>query len=42
MAFSYIIYREVEECFDKLADDEECRVVILSGAGKIFTAGAAN
>ncbi|KAK3736814.1 hypothetical protein RRG08_000565 [Elysia crispata] len=33
------VWREVEECFDKLADDEECRVVILSGAGKIFTAG---
>ncbi|GFS06863.1 delta(3,5)-Delta(2,4)-dienoyl-CoA isomerase, mitochondrial-like [Elysia marginata] len=27
------------ECFNQLAEDEECRVVILSGAGKVFTAG---
>jgi enoyl-CoA hydratase/carnithine racemase len=26
-------------CFNKIATDSECRVVVLSGAGKIFTAG---
>ncbi|GFS11693.1 delta(3,5)-Delta(2,4)-dienoyl-CoA isomerase, mitochondrial-like [Elysia marginata] len=32
-------WREMVECFNQLADDEDCRVVILSGAGKVFTAG---
>ena len=26
-------------CFKKIASDTECRAVVLSGAGKIFTAG---
>ena len=30
---------EIGACFQKLSDDSDCRVVVLSGAGKIFTAG---
>ena len=26
-------------CFEKLSVDPDCRVVILSGAGRMFTAG---
>lgn len=32
-------WAEMVECFNKLALDQDCRVVILSGAGKMFTAG---
>ncbi|XP_078315056.1 delta(3,5)-Delta(2,4)-dienoyl-CoA isomerase, mitochondrial-like isoform X2 [Crassostrea virginica] len=32
-------WRECRECFQKLSTDKDCRVVILSGAGKAFTAG---
>ncbi|XP_071528124.1 delta(3,5)-Delta(2,4)-dienoyl-CoA isomerase, mitochondrial-like [Panulirus ornatus] len=34
-----VFWREIKECFDKLTDDLDCRAVVLSGAGKIFTAG---
>lgn len=27
------------DCFNQIAEDSECRVVVFSGAGKIFTAG---
>ena len=27
------------ECFKQIADDSNCRAVVLTGAGKIFTAG---
>lgn len=27
------------DCFNEIAADPECRVVVVSGAGKIFTAG---
>ena len=27
------------ECFEKIAEDSDCRAVVLSGSGKIFTAG---
>lgn len=37
-----ITHREIRECFQKLADDPECRSVVLSGAGKIFTTGKYN
>ncbi|KAI5705008.1 hypothetical protein M8J75_011067 [Diaphorina citri] len=30
---------EIGECFDSLSENEECRVIVLSAAGKIFTAG---
>lgn len=32
-------WREMRVCFTELAKDGDCRAVILSGAGKIFTAG---
>ena len=31
--------REVGKAFRLLADDEDCRAIVLSGAGKMFTAG---
>lgn len=33
------MYTELRECFTKLADDADCRAIVLSGAGKIFCAG---
>lgn len=27
------------DCFNQIAEDSECRVVVFSGAGKIFTSG---
>lgn len=38
-AMNGAFFREIKECFQKLADDKECRSIVLSGAGKIFTAG---
>ncbi|KAK7103779.1 delta(3,5)-Delta(2,4)-dienoyl-CoA isomerase, mitochondrial-like [Littorina saxatilis] len=32
-------WREMRECFSQLAEDTDCRAVVLSGAGKIFTSG---
>ena len=29
----------MRECFSLLAEDADCRAVVLSGAGKIYTAG---
>ena len=31
--------REVGKAFRLLADDEDCRAIVLSGAGKMFTSG---
>lgn len=31
--------REMVECFSEITEDKDCRVVVVSGAGKIFTAG---
>lgn len=31
--------REIGECFNGLNEDSNCRAIILSGAGKVFTAG---
>lgn len=30
---------EMVDCFNEIAVDPDCRVVVVSGAGKIFTAG---
>ncbi|XP_019521776.1 PREDICTED: delta(3,5)-Delta(2,4)-dienoyl-CoA isomerase, mitochondrial isoform X2 [Hipposideros armiger] len=30
---------EMVECFNKIAEDPDCRAVVISGAGKTFTAG---
>lgn len=32
-------FREIGECFKHLGEDADCRVVVLSGAGKLFAAG---
>lgn len=32
-------WREMVECFNKIAQDADCRAVVISGAGKTFTAG---
>lgn len=29
------------DCFNQIAEDPECRVVVFSGAGKLFTSGKA-
>ncbi|XP_028856444.1 delta(3,5)-Delta(2,4)-dienoyl-CoA isomerase, mitochondrial-like [Denticeps clupeoides] len=38
-AMGRAFWSEMIECFNQIAVDPECRVVIFSGAGKIFTAG---
>ncbi|XP_045169189.2 delta(3,5)-Delta(2,4)-dienoyl-CoA isomerase, mitochondrial-like isoform X3 [Mercenaria mercenaria] len=38
-AMNGAFFSEIGACFQKLSDDSDCRVVVLSGAGKIFTAG---
>ena len=32
-------FREMRECFSQLRDDADCRAVVLSAAGRLFTAG---
>lgn len=38
-AMNKAFWREMVECFTEIAEDPDCRVVVVSGAGKIFTAG---
>jgi len=38
-AMNRAFWGEVKECFQKLSDDPDCRTVVLSGAGRVFTAG---
>lgn len=38
-AMNRAFWREIAECFDKIDSDDDCRVVLLTGAGKNFTAG---
>ncbi|KAM4566338.1 delta(3,5)-Delta(2,4)-dienoyl-CoA isomerase, mitochondrial isoform 1-T3 [Odontesthes bonariensis] len=38
-AMNKAFWSEMVECFNEIADDPDCRVVVVSGAGKIFTAG---
>ncbi|KAL0972987.1 hypothetical protein UPYG_G00197350 [Umbra pygmaea] len=38
-AMNKAFWREMVECFTQIAGDPECRVVVFSGAGKVFTAG---
>ncbi|XP_012541976.1 delta(3,5)-Delta(2,4)-dienoyl-CoA isomerase, mitochondrial isoform X1 [Monomorium pharaonis] len=38
-AISPTMWKEFKECFDELSTNPDCRVVILSGAGKHFCAG---
>ncbi|KAM3829906.1 delta(3,5)-Delta(2,4)-dienoyl-CoA isomerase, mitochondrial [Vipera latastei] len=38
-AMNIAFWREMVECFNKIAQDSECNAVVISGAGKMFTAG---
>uniref|UniRef100_A0A665U693 Delta(3,5)-Delta(2,4)-dienoyl-CoA isomerase, mitochondrial n=1 Tax=Echeneis naucrates TaxID=173247 RepID=A0A665U693_ECHNA len=38
-AMSKAFWREMVDCFTELSRDPDCRVVLVSGAGRIFTAG---
>ncbi|CAK6981525.1 delta(3%2C5)-Delta(2,4)-dienoyl-CoA isomerase, mitochondrial isoform X1 [Scomber scombrus] len=38
-AMNKAFWREMVECFNEIAEDPDCRVVVVSGAGKTFTAG---
>ncbi|XP_006901175.1 PREDICTED: delta(3,5)-Delta(2,4)-dienoyl-CoA isomerase, mitochondrial [Elephantulus edwardii] len=38
-AMNRAFWREMVECFNTIAQDSECRAVVISGAGKMFTAG---
>lgn len=38
-AINNTMWFEIEKCFQDLATNENCRVVILSGSGKIFSSG---
>lgn len=38
-AMNAAFWREMVECFQDIAQDPACRAVVISGAGKIFTAG---
>lgn len=35
----FFFFREIGTCFKELEDSSDCRVVILTGAGKAFSAG---
>ncbi|XP_059173333.1 delta(3,5)-Delta(2,4)-dienoyl-CoA isomerase, mitochondrial-like isoform X2 [Physella acuta] len=38
-AMNTAFWKEIITCFNQLAVDQDCRVVILSGSGKMYTAG---
>ncbi|XP_031817474.1 delta(3,5)-Delta(2,4)-dienoyl-CoA isomerase, mitochondrial, partial [Sarcophilus harrisii] len=38
-AMNRAFWREMVECFNKIAQDPGCRAVVISGAGKMFTSG---
>ncbi|XP_007491846.1 delta(3,5)-Delta(2,4)-dienoyl-CoA isomerase, mitochondrial [Monodelphis domestica] len=38
-AMNRAFWREMVECFNKIAQDPNCRAVVFSGAGKMFTSG---
>ncbi|KAL7641045.1 UNVERIFIED_CONTAM: hypothetical protein RMT77_008182 [Armadillidium vulgare] len=38
-AFNKVLWREIGECFAQLGEDSLCRAVVLSGQGKLFSAG---
>ncbi|KAF1590032.1 Delta(3,5)-Delta(2,4)-dienoyl-CoA isomerase, mitochondrial, partial [Eudyptes moseleyi] len=38
-AMNAAFWREMVECFQDIGQDSSCRAVVISGAGKIFTAG---
>ncbi|XP_047647810.1 delta(3,5)-Delta(2,4)-dienoyl-CoA isomerase, mitochondrial isoform X3 [Phacochoerus africanus] len=38
-AMNRAFWREMVVCFNKIAQDPDCRAVVISGAGKMFTSG---
>ncbi|XP_078517317.1 delta(3,5)-Delta(2,4)-dienoyl-CoA isomerase, mitochondrial isoform X2 [Lissotriton helveticus] len=38
-AMNQAFWREMVECFNKISQDSDCHAVVVSGAGKVFTAG---
>lgn len=34
-----VIFREFVTCFQQISEDKDCRAVVISGSGKVFTAG---
>lgn len=38
-AMNRAFWRELVECFQKISKDSDCRAVVVSGAGKMFTSG---
>ncbi|XP_005086259.1 delta(3,5)-Delta(2,4)-dienoyl-CoA isomerase, mitochondrial [Mesocricetus auratus] len=38
-AMNKAFWRELVECFQKISEDSDCRAVVLSGAGKMFSSG---
>lgn len=38
-AMSPRMWSEITQCFQQLNDDADCRAIVFSGRGKIFTAG---
>ncbi|XP_072126033.1 delta(3,5)-Delta(2,4)-dienoyl-CoA isomerase, mitochondrial isoform X1 [Mobula birostris] len=38
-AMNRTLWREMVECFTQVSQDSDCRVVVISGAGPLFTAG---
>ncbi|XP_074133954.1 delta(3,5)-Delta(2,4)-dienoyl-CoA isomerase, mitochondrial [Sminthopsis crassicaudata] len=38
-AMNRAFWREMVECFNKIGQDPRCRAVVISGAGKMFSAG---
>lgn len=33
------MWTDIKHCFEKLSDDPDCRSIVFSGRGKVFTAG---
>ncbi|XP_045929290.1 delta(3,5)-Delta(2,4)-dienoyl-CoA isomerase, mitochondrial [Micropterus dolomieu] len=38
-AMNKAFWSEMVDCFNEIAEDPDCRVVVVSGAGRLFTAG---
>ncbi|OGN89129.1 MAG: hypothetical protein A2158_08130, partial [Chloroflexi bacterium RBG_13_46_14] len=38
-AISHPMYGEIEDAFDRFSEDPECKVAVISGAGKCFSGG---
>lgn len=38
-AINPCMWDEITRCFNQLSEDSDCRVIVLSGRGQVFTAG---